>query len=80
MENEVRSCTFILDALSSSFTAHKTHILIHMHAAMHASMTCGCHFVSKFLFMQNCINYCVTSPDGIITLGIQTLSPAPPVG
>ena len=34
----------------------------------------------RFLFMQNYINYCVMSPDGIITLGIQTsLSPTPPV-
>ena len=38
VENEVRSRTFILDALSSIFTANKTHTTSHiMHAAMHAA-------------------------------------------
>ena len=56
VENEVRSRTYILDALSSNFRAYKTHITSYtMHAAMLscASMTRGRHLVSKVLIYAN---------------------------
>ena len=38
VENEVRSLTYIVDALSSNFTANKTHTTSYiMHAAVHAA-------------------------------------------
>ena len=52
-----------------------------MHVAVYDSVTYGCQLVKKSKFMQKCINYYVTSPDGIIMLRIQTsLSPARPPG
>ena len=56
VENEVRSRTYILDALSSNFTAYKPHTTSYiMHAAMLpcASMTRGRHLVSKVFIYAN---------------------------
>ena len=56
MENEVRSRSYILDALSSNFRAYKTHTTSYiMHAAMLpcASMTRGRHLVSKVFIYAN---------------------------
>ena len=52
MENEVRSRTFILDALSSIFTAHKTHTSSYIvHAAMHASIRSSVSAIQQFHFI-----------------------------
>ena len=42
-----------------------------MHAAVHGSVTYGCQLVRKSKFMQKCVNYLVTSLDGIIIYNAQ---------